>query len=583
MAFTAENKADAYLFFVLAFNAAPGTVYGGQIVQAYEAGMTTADIVAQYVTKEQFLKLYPATQTNAEFAASLVANVSSAQTSATVKSAAETDIVAALAAGWTKAQVITQILGNLSAKSVADAEWGATVAQLNNKIAVAKALTEGDKALSTTDVALLTGPLAGVTEDVDTVQKAINGAGPLADKLVALNNAEKAQADFFTAQKVVDSAAIATKFGDAGTAVEAALGQDGYSTIVGGKETITAATQANLVSNAKAQFALDVNVKTQDLASAKTAFLQANSSTATSAELDAYLKASDAAAAASKALAAANTARDEVIGKLETGGADVVVDANTGTATFDADGNGTASAPVALISVQSGALAVDPAFASTATAEQVTLAKDLLAKIIAAQTATTANNTATTAKDDAAAALGANPSSVDTANDNLKTAQEKAPALDEAVAKYQAAAAVSAQDASLTKAVADAKQALLDAGFNAPIKIDAQGTTLTGGADLLVVDAKSDKATLTGFVGADKIFAGKDYVLSTDVAKGDNAKLEVFFQANGVDTDVYIELKAFGSNTAGAADGNGDIVKVKLAGVAADKVALKDGFITVAA
>lgn len=589
MAFTAENKADAYLFFVLAFNAAPGTVYGGQIVQAYEAGMTTADIVAQYVTKEQFLKLYPATQTNAEFAASLVANVSSAQTSATVKSAAEADIVTALAAGWTKAQVITQILGNLSAKSVADAEWGATVAQLNNKIEVAKVLTEGAKALNTTDVDTLTGPLKNVTEDVKTVQTAINGAGPLADKIDALNAATKAKADFLTAQKVNVSADITLKFKTAGDDVEKALSSnstpvDGYSTLdQDGKETVSASTQASLVSIAKDQFAVNVSQTTLAFNNAKSEFL-ANTNTATTAELNTYLSAYTAAAAADKALTAATTATNESVGKLETATNDTVAITSSGTATL----GGTP-----LISVESGALAVDSAWAATASAANVTLAKDLLAKIIAGQTATAADTAAKAAVVTAGKALfdvAANGSLtqaqtdavkvVSDAQDALTTAQGKTAALDKAIEAYKAAAAVSLQDAALTKAVDDATAAFTSAGQKVPALVQT-GTTVD--ADVFLVNADSAKTTLTGFASVDKIYAGKNYVLSTDVAQGDNSKLEVFFKANGGDTDVYIELKAFGSSTAGAADGNGDIVKVTLTGVAADKVALKDGFITVAA
>lgn len=257
MAFTEQNKADAYLFFVLAFNAAPGTVYGGQIVEAYESGMTTAEIVAQYVEKTAFTNLYPTTQTANEFATALVDNVSSLSTKAAVKTAAVADIEAALAAGWTKAQVITQILGNLANKTVADAEWGETVAQLNNKIAVAKALTEGPLALTSEDAAVLQGPLASVTENVDTVQAAINGAGTLATKIEALSAAIKANEAFYKAldDEDLEDLAEVKLAADAKAGVINGL-VTGYSDIVVDAdgfavETKSAATQAALLAAKK--------------------------------------------------------------------------------------------------------------------------------------------------------------------------------------------------------------------------------------------------------------------------------------------------------------------------------------------
>lgn len=597
MAFTEQNKADAYLFFVLAFNAAPGTVYGGQIVQAYESGMTTADIVAQYVEKPAFTSLYPATQTANEFATALVSNVSSLNTTAAVKAAAVADIEKAMAAGWTKAQVMTQILGNLANKSVADVQWGETVAQLNNKIAVAKALTEGPLALTSEDAAALKGPLSGVTYDVATVQPAINGAGPASAKIEALVAAKKAQADFWTAGKFDNSAAVLAKLETplTGTVakVETALGDTTFSTINTGKETVSAATQAAIIAVAKQKNADDVAAKKTALDTAKATWVTANPTL--KAQLDAHLAAAAAKAVADTAKQDADTAQSKASDVLKgvapaTAGANaitgVTVDANTGTVKVDwTPVGGAATTDVDIITVQSGKLALTADFVAKADAKELTAATKLLESIVAAQVAKANAEAAATASVTATAAVsgGTATTAVDSAAAALKTAQDKIPALDKALKDYNDSLADLAKDTALTAAITAAEKAFTDAGQAVPKAIGAVGAITTAGEDLFVVNKDSSGKVLAGFAANDKIYAGKGYVVSADITKGDDAKLEVFFKANGASTDVYIEQKAFGSNTTGAADGNADFIKITLTGVAADKLVLKDGSVTVAA
>lgn len=597
MAFTEQNKADAYLFFVLAFNAAPGTVYGGQIVEAYESGMTTAEIVAQYTSKDAFKAIYPDSQTAAEFAAALVGNVVSATNPAAAKTAAIADIEKALADGWSKAQVITQILGNLANKTVADADWGPTVAQLNNKIEVAKVLTEGAKALNTTDVDTLTGPLKNVTEAVSTVQDAINGAGPLADKIETLNAANKAEADFIKSLDLkAPNDTVAKVLAAASAKAVTDISAD-FSSLVNGKETVSAAAQAAIVVAAKQKNADALAAAKTDLETAKTDFLKANETTATKAEVDAYVSAFIANTAASDklgtgvvgtpalgdegAIKAANDAQTalSVATQLAQNGFDATdakIDPVTGTVAATAGD---------IITVQSGSLALASAFVSKASAAQLTAAQDLLVKIIAQQNAKVAADAADAALDAAGKALGNGTTptmnALDTAIGGVASEQTKAANLDKALTSYQAAAANSTKEAALLKAIEDAKKAFEDAGQKVPGTLGVDATT--GDADIFLVSAKdSTGKTVAGFAAGDKIYAGKDYTVNADIAKGDDAKLEVFFKANGANTDVYIEQKAFGSNTAAAADGNGDFVKVTLTGVAADKLVLKDGFVTIA-
>lgn len=596
MAFTEQNKADAYLFFVLAFNAAPGTVYGGQIVEAYESGMTTADIVAQYVEKPAFTNLYPTTQTANEFATALVNNVASSGTTAAVKASAVADIETALAAGWTKAQVVTQILGNLANKSVADAQWGETVAQLNNKIAVAKALTEGPLALTSEDAAVLQGPLSSVTFDQATVQPAINGAGPASNKIEALAAANKAHADFLTAGKFADSAAVLAKLETPVTGtvakVETALGDNTFSAIANGKETVSAATQAAIIAVAKQKNADDVAAKKTALDTAKTTWVTANPTL--KAQLDAHLAAAAAKAVADTAKQDADTAQGKAADVLKgvapaTAGAnaitDVAVDAITGTVKVDwTPVGGVAATDVDIITVQSGKLALTADFLAKADAKELTAATKLLDSIVAAQVAKANAEAAATADLTATAALnGVATTAVDNAATALKTAQDKIPALDKALKDYNDSLADLVKDTALTAAITAAEKAFTDAGQTVPKAIGAVGAITTAGEDLFVVNKDSSGKVLAGFAANDKIFAGKGYVVSADITEGDDAKLEVFFKANGASTDVYIEQKAFGSNTTGAADGNADFIKITLTGVTADKLVLKDGFVTVAA
>jgi hypothetical protein len=602
MAFTEQNKADAYLFFVLAFNAAPGTVYGGQIVEAYESGMTTAEIVAQYVEKTAFTSVYPTTQTNAEFAASLVANVTSSQTSATVKSAAETDIVAALAAGWTKAQVITQILGNLANKTVADAEWGATVAQLNNKIAVAKVLTEGDKALNTEDATLLKGPLSGVTEDVATVQKALDAAGALKDKLTVYTSALDAQTAYVkelnTLQENSPAKTAAALQADAKAVAEGALNPsvthaDGStSTVSVYLAADSAAVKAAKLSDWKAANAKDQKTAQTELseanaalakdATASAAISALNTATATETSAKAAKKSQDAAyQKALGELKAADltitdvdyTAATQTAGVLVTDATFVVTNAK-GTLTYTVSADGKLSDPV----FTGGAVAKDfpgaVAFGAAALATAVADGKALLATAdVVAKKATVTGLTGAskTAADNAIAA-----------QDKLADLKADAAAVTKAEGEVAKAAVIVAEFGKIDTAIEKAGEALEAAGYELPELLDGTVTSLLDKSEIYLATGKGVADTsIASFAGKDAIFVGTGYSLNAagDLTKGNDAALEVFFKANGNNTDVYVEQKAFASS----ATGTDDLIKITLTGVAADKLVLKDGFITVAA
>ncbi len=162
------NPDDLYQFFAVAFGAAPGTVYMGQLLDAANAGMSIKDIVNVFTTKDQFTSVYPLTLTDAEFATRLSANVIGLSATDQAKQNAVTDIVNALASpGWTRGDVIYAVFNNLANKSPTDPEWGGTSTKMKNQVVYAKYYTEVMKGDSTI-VATLQSVIKGVTENANT-------------------------------------------------------------------------------------------------------------------------------------------------------------------------------------------------------------------------------------------------------------------------------------------------------------------------------------------------------------------------------------------------------------------------------
>lgn len=171
MALTSIQKQDAYQFFIIAFGAPTGVEYMNQLNDAYNAGMTTKQIVNVYTTKPQFEAQYPRFESNEQFAAKLIENVVGASATAEAKAQAVADVIGSLNAGWSKGDVVYQIFTNLAAKDKADPEWGATAQMLENKVAVAAYVTE-ELGVNTTDLAKLAALVANVTADVASVEAA---------------------------------------------------------------------------------------------------------------------------------------------------------------------------------------------------------------------------------------------------------------------------------------------------------------------------------------------------------------------------------------------------------------------------
>lgn len=166
MALTAAQQTDAYRFFSIAFNAAPGVEYMNQIADAYATGASTKQVVNAFVSKSQFTNVYPTFLTNEAFASNLVENVVGAAASAAAKTQAKADIVTALNGGLTRGDVIYTIFNNLAAKPAADADWGNTAKMMANKVAVAQYYTEVLLG-NTTTLATLQSVLSNVTPATD--------------------------------------------------------------------------------------------------------------------------------------------------------------------------------------------------------------------------------------------------------------------------------------------------------------------------------------------------------------------------------------------------------------------------------
>lgn len=166
MALTAAQQTDAYRFFSIAFDAAPGVEYMNQIADAYATGATTKQVVNAFVSKSQFTNAYPTFLTNEAFASNLVDNVVGTSASAAAITQAKADVVTALNGGLTRGDVIYTIFNNLANKPAGDAVWGATATMMANKVAVAQYYTEVLLS-NTTDLGVLQAVLAGVTPTTD--------------------------------------------------------------------------------------------------------------------------------------------------------------------------------------------------------------------------------------------------------------------------------------------------------------------------------------------------------------------------------------------------------------------------------
>ena len=169
-----------YHFFVVAFAAAPGATYMGQLAEAWNFGLSLEQIVEIFTTKPQFTGVYPTTLSNRELAAQLVNNIVKGSASAAIKQTAIDDIDAALGIGWSRGKMLFTVFGNLANKPLADSTWGSTAQQFQNQLTVARYFTE-QMGVETENLATLRGVIASVTPDTDvsTTDKIVQIIGTL--------------------------------------------------------------------------------------------------------------------------------------------------------------------------------------------------------------------------------------------------------------------------------------------------------------------------------------------------------------------------------------------------------------------
>lgn len=158
------DRDDLYRFFAIAFGAAPGVTYMGQLVEAGESGMSMKDIVNAFTTKVQFKETYPDSLTSNEYAQRLVDNVVGSSATSESKSEAVRDIVDALKLpGWTRGDITYVIFNNLAKKPANDPQWAGTARKMANQVAYAKHFTESMK-VDTTDLVMLRSVVKQITE-----------------------------------------------------------------------------------------------------------------------------------------------------------------------------------------------------------------------------------------------------------------------------------------------------------------------------------------------------------------------------------------------------------------------------------
>jgi hypothetical protein len=180
-----------YHFFVVAFAAAPGATYMGQLAEAFnyfnglpprasDGAGALQQIVEIFTTKKQFTDVYPTTMANRDLATLLVNNIVKTSASAAARTQAIDDITTVLSPdfGWSRGKMLYTVFGNLASKSLTDPTWGGTAQQFQKQLIVARHFTE-EMGVQTENLATLRGVLASVTPDTDvsTTEKIVQIIG----------------------------------------------------------------------------------------------------------------------------------------------------------------------------------------------------------------------------------------------------------------------------------------------------------------------------------------------------------------------------------------------------------------------
>ncbi len=170
MAITADTREDIIQLVVTALNAAPGTSLLTELVAIVDGGGTLADVAAAIAAGDDFQGLYPSFLTAEEFAASwLGALVPEADADALAEGTAT--VVGLVNGGASAADLLLEAQTFLASVDEADAAFGTSAANFNNKVEVATYHTVSQQQ-DADNLAALQSILSGVTSDDDTVTEA---------------------------------------------------------------------------------------------------------------------------------------------------------------------------------------------------------------------------------------------------------------------------------------------------------------------------------------------------------------------------------------------------------------------------
>ena len=168
--FQTATQDSLYHFFVVAFAAAPGATYMGQLAEALNFGLSVAQIVEIFTSKKQFTDIYPTTMSNRDLATLLVNNIVKTSATEAARNEAISDIETVLSPeiGWSRGKMLYTVFGNLASKPLTDPTWGSTAKQFQNQLAVARYFTE-DMGVATETLATLRGVIGSVNEQSSQV------------------------------------------------------------------------------------------------------------------------------------------------------------------------------------------------------------------------------------------------------------------------------------------------------------------------------------------------------------------------------------------------------------------------------
>ncbi len=166
---TTAAREQLIALFAAMFRAAPGANNLSAMVAAYEGGATTAQIAASLATRVEFQSVYPTLQTAEEFADSLVDTMLPASTPTAAIGWATNWVVTNLAAGKTRAQIITEAV--VAIRATANTNYADAKEQLANRVEVATYYSV-TQLQSGTSLSALQNVIANVTASDATVTSA---------------------------------------------------------------------------------------------------------------------------------------------------------------------------------------------------------------------------------------------------------------------------------------------------------------------------------------------------------------------------------------------------------------------------